>query len=49
MTLILLKKMYFEVRVDTDDSRLSILPLDCFGTPSQDRDALPRYNLIKDG
>lgn len=49
LTLSIRKKMYFDVRVDTDDSRLTILPLDCFGTPSQDRNALPRYNLIKDG
>ncbi|XP_068756181.1 ZP domain-containing protein-like [Montipora capricornis] len=49
VTLVLRKKMYFMVQVDTDDSRLSILALDCFATPSQDRDARPRYNLIKDG
>ncbi|XP_015761419.1 PREDICTED: ZP domain-containing protein-like isoform X3 [Acropora digitifera] len=49
LTLSIRKKMYFDVKVDTDDSRLTILPLDCFGTPSQDRNALPRYNLIKDG
>ena len=41
--------MYFELHVDTEDRRLTIFALDCFATPSQDRNALPRYDVIKDG
>lgn len=42
-------RLYFEVRVETKDSRLSILALDCYATPSQDRNSEPRYNLIANG
>ena len=43
------ERMYFELHVDTEDRRLTIFALDCFATPSQDRNALPRYDVIKDG
>ncbi|CAH3182653.1 unnamed protein product, partial [Porites lobata] len=43
------ERMYFELHVDTEDRRLAIFALDCFATPSQDRNALPRYDVIKDG
>ena len=41
--------MFFEVQVDTEDDRLTILALDCFATPSQDRNSEPSYDVIKDG
>ena len=41
--------MFFEVQVDTEDDRLTILALDCLATPSQDRNSEPRYDVIKDG
>ena len=41
--------MYFEIRVDTEDDRLTILALDCYATPSQNRDSKPRYDIIRDG
>ena len=43
------ERMYFELHVDTEDRRLTIFGLDCFATPSQDSNALPRYDVIKDG
>ena len=43
------ERVYFELRVDTEDSRLTILALDCYATPSQDRDSQPIYDVIKDG
>ena len=41
--------MLFEVQVDTEDDRLTILALDCLATPSQDRNSEPSYDVIKDG
>lgn len=49
MTLNLRQQLYFESQVQTEDSRLSILALECYATPSQDRTAQPRYNLIENG
>ena len=43
------ERMYFEIRVDTEDDRLTILALDCYATPSQNRDSKPRYDIIRDG
>lgn len=43
------ERVYFEARVDTIDTTLSILALDCYATPSQDRNSQPRYDIIKDG
>ncbi|KAJ7390056.1 hypothetical protein OS493_027581 [Desmophyllum pertusum] len=42
-------RLFFELRVDTEDKRLTIFALDCFATPSQDRNSEPRYDVIKDG
>ena len=49
VTLNLRQQLYFESQVQTEDSRLSILALECYATPSQDRTAQPRYNLIENG
>lgn len=43
------ERLYFRVHVDTEDKRLSILALNCFATPSQDRSSRPRYVVIRDG
>ena len=43
------ERIYAEVRVDTEDDRLTILALDCYTTPSQDRNSQPRYDVIIDG
>ena len=43
------ERLYFRVHVDTEDKRLSILALNCFATPSQDRSSQPRYVVIRDG
>ncbi|XP_078377370.1 uncharacterized protein LOC144660588 isoform X1 [Oculina patagonica] len=43
------ERMYYEIRVDTEDDRLTILALECYATPSQDRDSQPRYDVIRDG
>ena len=43
------ERIYTEVRVDTEDDRLTILALDCYTTPSQDRNSQPRYDVIIDG
>ena len=42
-------RIYLETCVDTEDDRLSILALECYATPSQDRDSTPRYDIISDG
>ena len=43
------ERIYFEVCVDTEDDRLTILALECYATPSQDRNSQPRYDVIRDG
>lgn len=43
------ERVYLETCVDTEDDRLTILALECYATPSQDRDSQPRYDVIRDG
>ena len=43
------ERVYFETRVDSEDSTLSILALNCYATPYQDRNSQPKYDIIKDG
>ncbi|XP_068762183.1 ZP domain-containing protein-like [Montipora capricornis] len=43
------ERIYLETCVDSEDDRLTILALECYATPSQDRNSQPRYDVIRDG
>ena len=43
------KRIYFQLIVETNDKKLSMMAEECFATPTQDRNNKIRYQIIKDG
>ena len=41
--------LYFQASVKSKDKHLSVLAENCYATPSQDRQHVTKYHLIKDG